>query len=157
MPIDDTDLKRLTGDPWGHPVPPTCPRCGYNLTGITLVRCPECGSFLNRRELDQRARDLSADMARLRDVNDIPRYGLWSAIGGFVVIGIGVLVGVDPIGRVLGIFIGIISIGLGLSVFRAVRLPASMLEQLPKPPSFGLGLGAALLGVLLIALSIFMP
>ena len=25
-------------------VPPTCPRCGYNLSGLTRCRCPECGT-----------------------------------------------------------------------------------------------------------------
>jgi len=24
--------------------PPTCPRCGYNLSGLTHCRCPECGA-----------------------------------------------------------------------------------------------------------------
>ncbi len=24
-------------------IPPTCPNCGYNLTGLTACRCPECG------------------------------------------------------------------------------------------------------------------
>lgn len=23
--------------------PPTCPSCGYNLSGLTECRCPECG------------------------------------------------------------------------------------------------------------------
>jgi tRNA(Ile2) C34 agmatinyltransferase TiaS len=23
---------------------PHCPRCGYNMTGLTQARCPECGS-----------------------------------------------------------------------------------------------------------------
>ena len=25
-------------------VPPTCPACGYNLSGLTQCRCPECGA-----------------------------------------------------------------------------------------------------------------
>jgi len=24
--------------------PPTCPRCGYNLSGLSQCRCPECGA-----------------------------------------------------------------------------------------------------------------
>jgi len=24
--------------------PPTCPACGYNLTGLSECRCPECGA-----------------------------------------------------------------------------------------------------------------
>jgi len=25
-------------------VPPTCPQCGYNLSGLSQCRCPECGA-----------------------------------------------------------------------------------------------------------------
>jgi len=28
----------------GRATPPTCPRCGYNLSGLTQCRCPECGA-----------------------------------------------------------------------------------------------------------------
>jgi len=24
--------------------PPACPQCGYNLSGLTYCRCPECGT-----------------------------------------------------------------------------------------------------------------
>ncbi len=27
---------------------PFCGRCGYNLTGLTSPRCPECGSLLSK-------------------------------------------------------------------------------------------------------------
>jgi hypothetical protein len=34
--------------PLGEPIPPSmdlsCPQCGYNLTGLTGRRCPECGT-----------------------------------------------------------------------------------------------------------------
>lgn len=28
-----------------------CPKCGYNLTGLTQERCPECGGWFSRAEL----------------------------------------------------------------------------------------------------------
>ncbi|MDB5303490.1 MAG: hypothetical protein JWM97_1039, partial [Phycisphaerales bacterium] len=28
-----------------------CPTCGYNLTGLTATRCPECGSQFTLDEL----------------------------------------------------------------------------------------------------------
>ena len=31
-----------------RPEYPTCPKCNYNLTGLTSVRCPECGEPVNR-------------------------------------------------------------------------------------------------------------
>ena len=31
--------------------PPTCPKCGYNLSGLTQCRCPECGTEYRLDEL----------------------------------------------------------------------------------------------------------
>lgn len=31
--------------------PPLCPRCKYNLTGLTQCRCPECGTEFRLDEL----------------------------------------------------------------------------------------------------------
>jgi predicted RNA-binding Zn-ribbon protein involved in translation (DUF1610 family) len=31
--------------------PPTCPKCGYNLSGLTQLRCPECGAVYRLDEL----------------------------------------------------------------------------------------------------------
>ena len=31
--------------------PPRCPKCGYNLSGLTHCRCPECGSEYRLEEL----------------------------------------------------------------------------------------------------------
>ncbi len=30
---------------------PKCPKCGYSLAGLTLARCPECGSEWQLEEL----------------------------------------------------------------------------------------------------------
>lgn len=31
--------------------PPTCPTCGYEMTGLTQCRCPECGREYTLEEL----------------------------------------------------------------------------------------------------------
>ena len=31
--------------------PPLCPKCGYDLSGLTQCRCPECGSEFRLDEL----------------------------------------------------------------------------------------------------------
>ncbi len=33
--------------------PPACPSCGYNLSGLTRCRCPECGTEYSIDELWQ--------------------------------------------------------------------------------------------------------
>jgi len=32
-------------------MPPKCPKCGYNLSGLTHCRCPECGTEYRLDEL----------------------------------------------------------------------------------------------------------
>ena len=41
-------------------VPPTCPDCGYNLSGLTQCRCPECGAMYEIDKLWRTA--ISVDM-----------------------------------------------------------------------------------------------
>ena len=35
--------------------PPACPHCGYNLSGLTHCRCPECGTEYRLDQLWRRA------------------------------------------------------------------------------------------------------
>jgi predicted amidophosphoribosyltransferase len=45
---DDAVVERalalLSARPTGEPEPTHCPACGYDLTGLPLPRCPECGT-----------------------------------------------------------------------------------------------------------------
>jgi hypothetical protein len=54
-----------------------CPRCGYNLTGLTLPRCPECGATFDWEEV----RRLAAD----RPTIAFERAGGWRKIPAFFV------------------------------------------------------------------------
>ena len=157
MPIEEPHLKRMAGDPWIYKLPPICPQCGYNLTGLTSPRCPECGRVFHRKEVEQRARELSHEMLRLKDVNEVPGCGLKVVIGGFVFFGLTKLVGFKSVPGVVGLLVGVLAFGLGLSVFRARRLPSSVIEELPAPPNYMLGLGVAALGILLVVLSLILP
>jgi len=48
-------------------VPPTCPACGYDLSGLTQCRCPECGATY---EIDKLWR---TSIQRRRSKNDVAR------------------------------------------------------------------------------------
>ena len=46
------EIERLRpADEWRLPLPPTCRRCAYNLTGLRDERCPECGTPFTWREV----------------------------------------------------------------------------------------------------------
>ncbi|MCH7813522.1 MAG: hypothetical protein IID40_05825, partial [Planctomycetes bacterium] len=116
----------MAGQPWIHKLPPSCPNCGYNLTGLTSPRCPECGVVFRRKEVEQRARELSVETVRLRGVNDVPRVGFKVAVIGYLVVGFGFLIDLSTFTRIVGVVAGVVAFGLGLSVFRALRLPAPL-------------------------------
>ncbi|MCP4251248.1 MAG: hypothetical protein GY778_29780 [bacterium] len=147
----------MAGQPWIHRLPPTCPNCGYNLTGLTSPRCPECGVVFRQKEVEQRARELSVETVRLRGVNDVPWFGFKVAVIGYVVVGCGFLIDLSAFTRIVGVVAGVVAIGLGLSVFRALRVPAHLREDLPSQPNYMLGVGVAVMGLMLAAVAIVLP
>jgi hypothetical protein len=56
MPIDDSELDQLGRFRLPTPVPPICPQCGYNLTGLHEPPCPECGYRFDWRSVRRKAR-----------------------------------------------------------------------------------------------------
>ena len=157
MPIDPSDLDRMVGHPWTHKTPPTCPECGYNLTGLTSQRCPECGTSVQRKAVEQLAREAASQAIWLKGLNDVPRAGLWVAVAAAVLLGATWACGYPGMARVFGFMGGFAAFALGLSVLRAVRVSAEVLEMLPTKPNYALGISAAGLGALLVAASIILP
>ncbi len=110
-----------------------------------------------RKEVEQRARELSVETVRLRGVNDVPRFGFKVAVIGYVVVGAGFLIDLSTFTRIVGVVAGVVAFGLGLSVFRALRLPANLREDLASRPNYMLGVGVAALGLMLAAVAVVLP
>lgn len=60
--------------------PPRCLKCGYNLSGLTHCRCPECGSEFRLEELWQKAifstKSTRADLQGRPEVSPTPTESL---------------------------------------------------------------------------------
>jgi predicted RNA-binding Zn-ribbon protein involved in translation (DUF1610 family) len=156
MPLDPSHLDRMLGQPWRHKTPPTCPECGYNLTGLTSNRCPECGTSIQRKEVEQLAREAAMQAVWLRGINDVPRAGLWVGVFAGILLGAVWAGGYPGLARVAGFMGGFAAFALGLSVLRALRVSAEVVETLSQKPNYALGFSVAGLGALLVAVSIIL-
>jgi predicted RNA-binding Zn-ribbon protein involved in translation (DUF1610 family) len=156
MPLDPSYLDRMLDHPWRHKTPPTCPECGYNLTGLTSNRCPECGISIQRQEVEQLAREAAAQAVWLKGVNDVPGAGLRVGVLAGILLGAAWAGGYSGSARVVGFMGGFTAFALGLSVLRALRASPEVLETLPQKPNYALGLSVAGLGALLVAVSIIL-
>jgi hypothetical protein len=56
MPLDESQLDHIGKFRLPTPVPPLCPQCGYNLTGLNEPPCPECGYAFSWRSVRRKAR-----------------------------------------------------------------------------------------------------
>lgn len=85
MAFDVNYLERLLGEEWTEDLPPICLDCGYNLTGLSGNRCPECGNVFTPAEVRLQARDIRNELRQLRSCNDMLRLGWYF---GFITVGV---------------------------------------------------------------------
>jgi hypothetical protein len=157
MPLDEATLDRMLGNEWRERLPPICPECGYNLTGLPDNRCPECGYIYSRNDVRRNAQNMVYMIHQLKDVNDVARIGLWIGLAAAAVMVLAKLCGVFSLGRIVGILAGLPTIGLGLQVFRVRQLPDWAVDFMPIKPGYSRGMLVALLGLVLLVAAALAP
>ena len=139
---------------WRLPIPPTCRRCDYNLTGLPEDRCPECGTPFRWREVRNRAARIWTLTLRLKHANQDAMAGLVMGLGGGFLFGLGKVLGsgfFEGLMRVLAWTAAVLAIILGAQVLNLRRVPPFARVHIGEPaPSVLLGAAAMLVGLALL-------
>ena len=150
------EVERLQpGREWRLPLPPTCKKCGYNLTGLREDRCPECGSTFTWREVRQRVGRIWGITLRLRHANQDAKTWLIMALSGWFGLGFGHLAGggmILAIMRLMAFLAALLGVVLGSQVLNLRRVPPWARKYVADPPPSML-LGFA---TILISMSLFL-
>jgi hypothetical protein len=159
MPIDPRQLEKMAEASMPPRLPPICPQCGYNLTGLNSNRCPECGHVFMRRDVARISQEMNTMIGRFRNWRSRIRAGACVALAAGALLGIGKLVGdpVESLARTATVFGGLIAFGLGMNVLLIYRYPSFVREQITPPPDPLLGLGVGALGLADIGLALLLP
>lgn len=152
MTWDELEHLQPVGE-WRYPLPPTCRKCSYNLTGLSEERCPECGTPFTWREVRQRVGRIWGMTLRLRHANQDATTGLiivlsaWFALGLVKLIGEPFTIGLVSIMSLLAALLAFI---LGSQVLNVRRIPPWARSFICKPPpNIALGALTMLLSVAL--------
>ena len=151
-------LGRPIESGWGEKLPPICPGCGYNLTGLESARCPECGRYVSWTELRANAKAVYYALRQVEDVNDMLGVGVALNVAALLLILIFFLISWgEGLARVVGFFLALGALGAGLQVFRVRRFPEWAAEFLPARPNYLKAIAIVMFALLVMALAVFMP
>jgi hypothetical protein len=151
---------------WHEALPPICKHCGYNLTGLmdgsasslTSNRCPECGAAYFRSELLRTAREMRTALRQTEDINDLVDVGAYVLAGGMAILLVSWVSGIAvPLGRLLGFFTGLGTLGAGLQILRVRRLPAWARPYIQVQPKTAKAVSLIVGGLVLAALAAVLP
>ncbi len=146
------------GRDWNEKLPPVCTKCEYNLTGISSQNCPECGVNIYWLDVQRNARKVYHDLRQTEDLNDLIDFGPY--VGGasaFFILFFWLIAWADGLGRVIGVGFALMAIGCGLQIFRSKRVPEWARDLIEVEPKYIKGVINISLGLLLIALAVFLP
>lgn len=161
MPISERETEQVYRDAWWLPIPPGCPKCGYNLTGLPANVCPECGTPFDWMTVGRTAHALRLRMFRSRYANRDARAGAYFAAGTMPVVAIvnglewvGLPAWIAGVMNICALAMVLLCLVLTAQVFLAARMPAHMRDRMPEPPNLLLGFGALGLDVLLLIVTL---
>jgi hypothetical protein len=150
---DELDQMRPKGD-WRIPLPPTCRKCSYILTGLPEDRCPECGTPFTWKEVRKRASRTWTLTLRLRHANQDATTGIVLGLAGWFVLGFVRLIGwytAWKLTTLLAFLVAFLTIVLGSQVLNIRRVPKWARSYAgDPPPSLALGAAAVFLGASLL-------
>lgn len=148
-------LEMIKGEQvWQHRLPPTCPTCGYNLTGLPRDRCPECGKHFDWKDVRYQAIYTWAMIERLNNANQNARTGLIISLVGWAAVGLFRLPFLRSISLAIDIIAALAALAafiLGMHVFKIRSVPKWARSYIDNPPNILLGIVTILLSLTLIA------
>lgn len=146
------------GRDWNEKLPPICTKCGYNLTGISSDKCPECGTNVYWFDVQRNARKVYHSLNQTEDLNDLVDVGPYvGGAGAFCILFFWLVRWADGPGRVVGVLLAFLTICSGLQILRSKRVPEWARDLVDVEPKFIKAVINIAIGLALIVLAVFLP